>query len=155
MMLEKLDGKIDTIPEIERGFIDIERQKEIISELYSYLLKKKEETAISLAVTVSNAKIIDKAYSSNDSGFTKKANYLYWSFFDWTILPFTFFYINELLDTKIYSRKDVEEFTTIPYMGDVPHSETDEKIVISNDSRTSTAESFRLIRTNLGFYASE
>ena len=48
---QKTNRKIATIPLIERGMIDIERQKEIYSELYSYLLKKKEETAISLAVT--------------------------------------------------------------------------------------------------------
>ena len=36
-------------------------------------------------------------------------------------------------------------------MGDIPHSETDSKVVIDNESRTSTAEAFRLIRTNLDF----
>ena len=55
---------------LERGFIDIARQQEIISGLYSYLLKKKEETAISLAVTVPNAKIIDVAYRTRNSSFT-------------------------------------------------------------------------------------
>ena len=39
----------------------------------------------------------------------------------------------------------------MPFIGDVPHSETNEKIVIGNDSRTSAAEAFRLIRTNLDF----
>lgn len=36
-------------------------------------------------------------------------------------------------------------------MGDVPHSETDAKIIIDNDTRRSTAEAFKLIRTNLDF----
>ena len=56
-----------------------------------------------------------------------------------------------MLDTKIHSRKDIEELTTIPFLGDVPHSDSDSKVVINNDSRTGIAEAFRLIRTNLDF----
>ena len=60
----KINTKIEAIPYLEREFIDIAREQEIISGLYSYLLKKREETSISLAVTVPNAKIIDVAYGS-------------------------------------------------------------------------------------------
>ena len=64
MEAQKVTSKISKIPLIEREMIDIERQNIIYAELYSYLLKKKEETAISLAVAVPNAKIIDFAYGS-------------------------------------------------------------------------------------------
>ena len=148
---KKALSKISTIPMIEREMIDIERQKEIYAELYSYLLKKKEETAISLAVTVPNAKIIDYAYS-NGIPVSPKKNIIYLAaLLLGLLIPFIIIYILNLLDTKIHTRKDIEELTTIPFLGDVPHSETDDKIVIGNDSRTSTAEAFRLIRTNLGF----
>ncbi|MBU3010322.1 polysaccharide biosynthesis tyrosine autokinase [Polaribacter vadi] len=148
---QKVSAKISNIPLIERGMIDIERQKEIYSELYSYLLKKKEETDISLAVTVPNAKIIDYAYSNGLAvAPKKKINYLVALFIGF-LLPLVVIYIKNVLDTKIHSRKDIEDLTTIPFLGDVPHSETDEKVVIKSDSRTSTAEAFRLIRTNLDF----
>jgi capsular exopolysaccharide synthesis family protein len=148
---DKVAAKISNIPLIERGIIDIERQREIYSELYSYLLKKKEETAISLAVTVPNAKIIDFAYS-NGIPVSPKKNIIYLAaLLLGGLIPFIIIYVKNLLDTKIHSRKDIEDLTSVPFMGDVPHSETDEKIVIGNDSRTSTAEAFRLIRTNLDF----
>ena len=73
----KISAQKSTIPLIERGFIDIARQQEIIAGLYSYLLKKKEETAISLAVTVANAKIIDVAYGLNSPHCSQKKNYLF------------------------------------------------------------------------------
>ena len=53
---DRVNSKISAIPFLERGFIDIARQQEIIAGLYSYLLKKKEETAISLAVAVAQCK---------------------------------------------------------------------------------------------------
>ncbi|NCP85616.1 MAG: chain length determinant protein, partial [Bacteroidetes bacterium] len=44
---KKAQSKVSSMPLIERGIIDIQRQKLIYGELYSYLLKKKEELAIS------------------------------------------------------------------------------------------------------------
>jgi capsular exopolysaccharide synthesis family protein len=150
----KSNSKISMIPLIERGMIDIERQKIIFSELFSYLLKKKEETAISLAVTVPNAKIIDYAYGSGNPISPKKKIIYLGALLLGLLLPFIIIYLKHLLGTKIHSRKDIEDLTSIPFLGDVPHSETDDKIVIGNDSRTSTAEAFRLIRTNLDFMLS-
>ena len=147
----KINSKVSAIPVLERGYINIGREQEIISGLYSYLLKKKEETAISLAVTVANAKIIDVAYSDGIPVSPKRKIIFLGALMMGLIIPFIIIYIKNLLDTKIHTRKDIEELTTIPFLGDVPHSETNEKIVIGNDARTSTAEAFRLIRTNLDF----
>ena len=147
----KINSKVSAIPILERGYINIGREQEIISGLYSYLLKKKEETAISLAVTVPNAKIIDVAYSNGIPVSPKRKIIFLAALLLGVLVPFIIIYVKNLLDTKIHTRKDIEELTTVPFIGDVPHSETNEKIVIGNDSRTSTAEAFRLIRTNLDF----
>ncbi len=151
---KKINSKISSIPKTERGFIDIAREQEIFAGLYSYLLKKKEETDISLAVTVPNAKIIDKAYGSNKPVFPKKNIVYFAAIFLGLLIPFLIVYIKNLLDTKIHSRRDIEILTNIPFLGDITHSETKEKIVISKDSRSSSSEAFRLIRTNLGFMMS-
>ena len=148
---DRVNSKISAIPFLERGFIDIARQQEIIAGLYSYLLKKKEETAISLAVAVANAKIIDVAYGSDIAISPNKKIIYLGALLLGLIFPFMIIYLRALLDTKVHSRKDIEELTTIPFMGDVPHSETAAKIVINNEARTSVAEAFRLIRTNLDF----
>ncbi|MFT4646354.1 MAG: tyrosine-protein kinase Etk/Wzc, partial [Planctomycetota bacterium] len=148
---QKVSSKISKIPLIEREMIDIQRQKEIYSELYSYLLRKKEETAISLAVTVPNAKIIDFAYGSNIPVAPRKKIIFLAALLLGVLIPFMVVYLKNLLDTKVHSRKDIEDLTTIPFIGDIPHSDSDSKIVIGNDSRTSVAEAFRLIRTNLDF----
>jgi len=148
---DRVNSKISAIPFLERGFIDIARQQEIIAGLYSYLLKKKEETAISLAVAVANAKIIDVAYGSDIAISPKKKIIYLGALVLGLLFPFMVIYIKALLDTKVYSRKDIEDLTSIPFLGDIPHSESGDKIAITSGSRTSTAESFRLIRTNLEF----
>lgn len=147
----KLLARIKTIPQAERKIIDIIRQQKIIAELYSYLLKKREEADISLAVAVPNAKIIDLAYGTN-SPVSPNKNFIYFaSFLLGIVLPVLAIYILNLIDTKIHSRRDIEEQVKIPFIGDIPNSVSKDKIVIGANIRTSTAEAFRLIRTNLDF----
>jgi capsular exopolysaccharide synthesis family protein len=147
----EIQERINQIPFLERGIIDTYRQKVIYSELYSYLLKKKEEIAISLAVTVPNAKIIDVAFSSGNPVFPKKKNIYLIAILIGFLLPFSLIFIKIRLDTKIHNRKDIEDNLDIPYLGDIPHSELKGKVIVKNNSRTSVAEAFRLLRTNLNF----
>lgn len=147
----RVNSKLNAIPSLERGFIDIARQQEIISGLYSYLLKKKEETAISLAVTVSNAKIIDVAYSSGIPVSPKKKIVYLAALLLGLLVPFIIIYLMNLLDTKVHNKKDIENSLTVPFLGDIPQSESKEKIIVGSEERSSGSEAFRLIRTNLDF----
>lgn len=148
---QKIKARISGVPiqELEMGKIRL--QQEITSGLYSYLLKKKEETDISLAVTVPNAKIIDKAYGSNIPVSPKRKIIYLAALLLGVIVPFIIIYLIHLLDTKIHNKSDVQENVSIPFLGDIPKSDEKSKIVINSGSRSSTAEAFRLIRTNLDF----
>ncbi len=151
---QKIKAKISGIPlqELELGKIRL--QQEITSELYAYLLKKKEETAISLAVTVANAKIIDKAYGSNIP-IAPKRNIIYLAaLLIGVLLPFIVIYIRDLLDSKIHSKKELLAQLNIPFIGSVPRTEDKERLVMNGNTRSSAAESFRLMRTNLDFILS-
>ena len=59
-----IDKTIGRIPGFEKQLRAIKRQQEIKENLYIYLLQKREEALISLAVEVGNAKIVDPAYSN-------------------------------------------------------------------------------------------
>lgn len=143
-------GKIAQIPRQEREFRVIDRQQKIKESLYLYLLQKREEIAISLAVTPANAKVIDLAMSV-DTPISPRKNIIFLGALVLGLLiPFLTIYILELLDTKIKTRHDVESKTSIPFLGDIPKSESSDEIINTN-SRSSTAEAIRIVRTNLEF----
>ncbi|WP_152286945.1 GumC family protein [Flavicella marina] len=151
----ELNSKKSSIPRKEREYRDLVRQQGIKESLYLYLLQKQEETQISLAVTASNSRVIDKAYGSDIPVAPKKKIILLAGLLLGLIIPFVVIYIKDLLDTKLHTRKDLEGIVTTPILGDIPINETKENIVVSKDGRSSTAEAFRLLRTNLDFMLTE
>lgn len=149
-----LSGRIGSIPTLEKEFKGIGRQQGVKNALYLYLLQKREETEISIVATAPNAKIIDYAQSS-DAPVSPKRNMIYLAALVLGILiPFAIIYLINLMDTKVKSRFDVEKLLTVPFLGDVPHSESNEEI-IKPESRSGSAEALRIIRTNMEFILSQ
>ncbi|MFV8374692.1 GumC family protein [Flavobacterium sp. LB1P71] len=145
-----LNAKIGKIPVQERQFRVIARQQKVKEELYLYLLQKREESAISLSATEPNARVIDSA-RGNKLAISPKKNMIYLSsLLLGLLIPFGIIYLDDLFDTKIKSRLDLDGKTLIPFIGDVPTSDSPSEI-IKSESRTSSAEALRIIRTNLEF----
>lgn len=145
-----MNVKIDKIPSQERQFRVIARQQKVKEELYLYLLQKREETAIALSTTEANARVIDRA-RANPIAVAPKSSVIYLAALLFGLLvPFGVIYLKELLDTKITSRLDLDKLSTIPFIGDVPTSDSPGELMHA-DSRSSSAEALRIIRTNLEF----
>ncbi len=145
-----LSGKLSQIPSQERSSRDIDRKQGIKESLYLYLLQKREETAISLAVTAPNAKVIDAAKASKTPISPNRKIIYLGALLIGLIIPFGILYLVNLFDTKIKTRKDLENTTTLPFLGEIPKLETGQ-LILDSTSRTSTAEAIRIVRTNLEF----
>src|SRR5690606_37864383 len=133
---------------------DIGRKQQVKEALYLYLLQKREENAIALNVAEPNSKIIDDAYASPIPVSPKSGISYLVAFFLAILVPCGIIYIYDLLDTKIKNRGDVEGKVQVPFIGDVPRSESHEELIQAN-SRSSSAEAMRIIRTNLDFIVNQ
>jgi capsular exopolysaccharide synthesis family protein len=70
------------------------------------------------------------------------------------VIPFVLIYLNDLLNTKIKTRLELDKRLQIPFLGDIPRSESHEEMMNTN-SRSSSAEAIRIVRTNLEFMLSK
>ncbi|HSD06030.1 GumC family protein, partial [Flavobacterium sp.] len=149
-----LNNKIGMIPVQEHQFRVIARQQKVKEELYLYLLKKREETAISLSTTEPNARVIDAGKAGKYPVSPKTSMIYLAAILLGLFIPFMCIYVINLLDTKIKSRLDLEGKTAIPFIGDIPTSHSPSEIMRA-DSRSSSAEALRMVKTNLEFMLSK
>jgi capsular exopolysaccharide family len=144
-------GRIKSIPRQEREYAEISRQQGIQSQLYLFLLQKKEENALSMTAVVPKAKVIDKPSSSEAPISPKRNLVLMVSFVLGLALPVIGIKIRELLRYQIENKEELEKLSDVPILGEVPKSEEKGNIIIHEHSKNGFAEMFRLLRTNLMF----
>lgn len=146
-----IGSQLAGIPTKEKDFTNIERQQEIKQSLYLYLLQKREETSIALAVTEPKAKVVDTAYTPIQPVAPKRSTILLAALILGAVLPFGTIYTRQLLDNKVRSRDDLTE--AIPnavILGEIPKIGSNYSLVQRNDLGI-VAESFRVLRSNLQF----
>lgn len=147
-----MDNKIAKVPGKEKEFRGIERQQNIKEALYVYLLQKREEASISMAVTAPKAKIVDFANSTIRPVAPKKAIVLGGAFLLGLLIPFLIIYVQDVLNNKITTRKDIEKaLPNLPIVGELPSLGEKEEKLIATDDRSILAEACRILRTNLQY----
>ncbi|WP_103068521.1 GumC family protein [Aquimarina sediminis] len=145
-------GKLYNAPIRQKDLRVIEREQTIKEQLYLYLLQKREEAEITSHITLSNARVIDKASTLGAYPVSPNKKTIYaGALFLGLVLPFLIIYTSDLLNVKISSREDLEKALSMPIIGSIPKVKTKGKIMISQNDRSGIAEAFRILRTNLDF----
>lgn len=146
-----VDAQIRQVPEEERIYLEYSRQQNIKQELYLFLLKKREESAISKSSTVANARIVDPAKSDTVPYSPKPMRIYLAAFALGLILPGLWIFIKEVFNVKISGKEDIRNLTAMGIIAEIGHSDTGEEIVVFKESKTVIAEQFRALRTNMQF----
>ena len=146
----KYTGLIASLPAKERRLIAIQRQQVIKNNIYTFLLNKREETAISSASTAPDLRVLENASAGGPISPIPK-NYYTTGFVIGLIAFLLFVQLNEPLSSKILFRTEIEKKTSVPVVGEIIQAKEKNTIAISEGKRTVIAEQFRSLRTNLGF----
>ena len=151
-----IGSRIMAVPSQEREYRGIERQQNIKEALYLFLLQKREENSLALAITAPKAKIVDQAYSAGNRIYPVPRNILLGSIILGLFVPFSIIYLKDILDNKVRNRKDLELLeSTIPFVGEIPKVRAKEHFTIQQNDRSVLAESFRILVTNMQFLLSK
>ncbi|MDD4428561.1 MAG: polysaccharide biosynthesis tyrosine autokinase [Paludibacter sp.] len=145
-----LTSQLKKIPQQEREFLEIKRQQEIKASLYMFLLQKREEASLSMAVTVPKARLLDAADTA-DKTAPKLPMTLAASLFLGLFLPIGFLYLKFLFTTTFNNRKEVESLTDVPIITELAHQKSDDVVIDHDTNASANAELLRLLRSKLQF----
>lgn len=149
---DKISVQLNRLPEKEQQMVNIQRQFNLTSEIYTFLLQKRAETNIALASSIPDIQIIDEARPQT-AKVVGLSNKMIWGlgFLIGIGLPISYIFLINYFDDKIRTQKDLEKNTNIPVLGNIIHSMSKSDLVVYENPKSTIAESFRTVRTNLQY----
>ncbi|RYD93731.1 MAG: polysaccharide biosynthesis tyrosine autokinase, partial [Sphingobacteriales bacterium] len=139
-----------SVPEKEIGLINISRQQSIKNSIYTFLLQKREETALNSASTIADLRVIEYAYAYGPISPIPK-NYYMTGLIIGLLLAAGFIAVREQLNRKVLFRQEIEARVGIPVIAELLQLHDKGPIVVNDGKRSAIAEQFRSLRTNLSF----
>ena len=120
------------------------------------MLQKRAEAGISGASTISDIQVFEPARIENGIlKFPNKANIYLFGLLLGIIIPLLIILLKNVLNDKVISRRDIERITAIPFFGFIAKNHSGIDLIVNHSPKSSIAETFRVIRSNLNFINSE
>ena len=145
------ESRLRVLPEKQKTLADIEIQKQSKMTVLNTLLQQREKSAMELASTISNIKVLQDAIPNSTPVKPNTKNSRVLALLIGLVIPALFILMLELLNDKVTTRHDIEKLTTVPILGEVGHAFGKQTLVVNNTNRSVVAEQFRVIRSNLQF----
>jgi capsular exopolysaccharide synthesis family protein len=143
-------SQIRELPRKEREFVEIKRQQQVKESLYLFLLQKREEASLSMALNLPKGTVLsspDHAVQTGPRSMMIMAIFLLLG----VVFPIAIVFIRDLLNTSITNRPQLEKLTKVPILSELGHNSSG-NILIEHASVTEpNTELFRLLRTKLQF----
>jgi tyrosine-protein kinase Etk/Wzc len=124
----------------------------IKNDVYSFLLQQREKIQLTISSNVSNSKVIDLAQSSGGP-VSPKTSIIYLSALICAlVLGVGIVSGKELLNRKILFRSEIESYTTIPVVAEIPNVKKKDSLLHNKSHGSVAAEQFRQLRAAIGLY---
>jgi capsular exopolysaccharide synthesis family protein len=154
--IERRQGTINNqrnnLPDQEQEFIEVMRNKVLKEELYLFLYKQREENALTLASTVTPAKVVNTPQMNP----TPVAPRLYiiglFCLILGLLLPLSVMIMYDIMNNRISDEaRELESRLKIPLGGSLVKNHHGGHIAVREGENSVSAELFRTLRTNLRF----
>ncbi len=146
-----VEGQLGSLPLTERTLISIRRNYTLLENLYIFLLQKRSEAAITQAANTSDIILVNPPISGASISPKSRFNYML-ALTLGLALPIFCFFLVEVFNNKVQSKEEIEKLTSIPFIGGVGHKKGKNNLEVLTSPKTSIAESFRALRSNLNYF---
>ncbi|MFZ0281700.1 MAG: GNVR domain-containing protein, partial [Bacteroidales bacterium] len=147
---EKLSREISRLPRTEMNMVSMQRKFNLNDVIYTFLLQKRSEAAISLASNYPDYEIVEPARTITSKVVSPKnmVNYLMALFFG-LLIPTLFLMIRDFFDDKIRSINDAEYMLHRSVLSVIYSNNLKSETVVAEYPKSAISESFRNLRSSL------
>ncbi len=145
-------ASLKTIPGKSRQLLDIGRQQQLKNAIFTFLLQKREESAIAAASLVPNYRVIEKPEAAGVVYPEPRKIYTI-AVLIALMTVIVYIYFREFSRKRILFRAQVESALPLPVISELiyhPHDPVS-PVVVGPGKRTLIAEQFRELRTNINY----
>ena len=159
------EADVNTLSAQDISLARLERARRINDDLYSELVKSKNEAQIEAISQLGNIEVIDPAVTSVRPVSPKKEENFIIGFLLSVVLGICFAFLLDHFDTNVRSEEEIKKLLAIPLLGYIPRFQQNGRAIARktrellpphplftrDEPRSPVSEAFRLLRTNLFF----
>ena len=153
-LVREYRAKMEKLPISASGLENLDRQLDVNNKMYLFLLERRINTLIARAGIIPQAKVIEKA---SGIGLVRpdKTRIKYLFLIGGLIIALVFVVIKSLFFDKISDSQELKSTSSLNFIGEIPLvKKMKSELILESGPKTSSAESFRNIRTNLAYLKS-
>ena len=147
---EKLSREITTLPRTEMNMVSMQRKFDLNDVIYTFLLQKRSEAAITLASNYPDFEILEPARTITSRMTSPKMilNFII-ALFMGLFIPTLYLVIREVFDDKIRSLNDIEFILQRSVLSVIYSNNNKSESVVADFPKSAISESFRNLRSTL------
>ena len=142
----KYMGRLGRLPEYERIYVDLARNREIKNSLYMFLIEQRENSLLKIGSNNNAGRIIDVAYNDTKPIAPKASMILMVIIVMSALIPTLIFVYRTIFAKNIILKADIARFTDLPVAAEI-HNPDNSRIDYSQQSEAAT--NMRSLRNRL------
>jgi tyrosine-protein kinase Etk/Wzc len=147
---DKLTKEISQLPKTELNMVGLQRKFNVSDVIYTFLLQKRSEAAITMASNYPDFEVIEPAREFTKRVIIPRAKLSYLiALFLGLLIPSTFIFIRDLFNNKISTVYDLESLMNRPNLATIFTNNYKSESVFSEAPKSAIAESFRNLRSTI------
>ncbi len=149
--MARIESQFSRLPTTEQNLLRFQRKYDLNESIYTFLLQRRAESAITMASNTASNKIVEYA-GLNDQPLQLKymTNYVLALVFGFS-LPVFFIALAQFFNNKVTDLKDAEKDLKVPVLTQIGRNRLKSKLVVLKEPRSAVTEAFRSLRTNIYF----
>ena len=147
---EKISREISKLPRTELNMVSMQRKFNLSDAIYTFMLQKRSEAAITMASNYPDYEILEPARQITSAVLSPKTklNYIFGLFLG-LMIPTIFIILKNFFNERITSLRDAEHFLRRSVLNVIYTNYRKSESVVKDSPGSAIAESFRNLRTSL------